>query len=111
MAKTQVSGAQIKDTDITVSDIADGAVTNAKLVTVATQIIKGRTTSGTGVVEDLSVSQVLTMLGVSASNGAFQRIFASNLTLSDGQCIFVKRYIDLATYNLVLDGDSQMEII
>ena len=111
MAKTQVSGAQIKATDITVSDIADGAVTNAKLVTVATQIIKGRSTAGTGVVEDLSVSQVQSMLGITTLNGAFQRVLTSALTLSTGQCLVIKRYLDMTSYNLVLDGDSQMEIL
>lgn len=42
--------------------IADGAITNAKLATVATATIKGRATSGTGAPEDLSASQVRTLL-------------------------------------------------
>lgn len=52
-----------------VTSVADGAttiannvVTNAKLSTVATQTIKGRTTAATGNVEDLTVAQVKTML-------------------------------------------------
>lgn len=53
--------------------IANSAVTNAKLATVATQTIKGRTTSGTGAVEDLTVAQVLALLpnlvGDSGSGG------------------------------------------
>jgi hypothetical protein len=39
--------------------IANNSVTNAMLATVATQTIKGRTTAGTGNVEDLTVSQIL----------------------------------------------------
>lgn len=55
-----------------VTSVADGAttiaanvVTNAKLAQVATQTLKGRTTAATGNVEDLTVAQVKTMLGIS----------------------------------------------
>lgn len=44
--------------------IAANAVTNAKLAQIATSTIKGRATSGTGNVEDLSSAQVLTILGL-----------------------------------------------
>lgn len=43
-------------------EIADGAVTNAKLATVATQRFKGRTTAGNGAVEDLTPAQAAAML-------------------------------------------------
>lgn len=51
--------------------IANDAVTNAKLANVATATIKGRATAGTGDVEDLSVSQTVTLLGaeVTANKG------------------------------------------
>lgn len=53
--------------------LADGAVTNAKLATVATQTIKGRTTAGTGAVEDLTAAQAAAILpavvGDSGSGG------------------------------------------
>lgn len=61
--------------DITVSGsgatwtVDDEAVTNAKLAHVATDTIKGRTTAGTGDVEDLTAAQVRTILNV-ADNAA-----------------------------------------
>jgi hypothetical protein len=42
--------------------IADEAVTNAKLAHVATKTIKGRTTAGTGDVEDLTAAQAAAVL-------------------------------------------------
>lgn len=44
--------------------IAAGVVTNAKLSTVATQTIKGRSTAGTGAPEDLTPTQVTALLNV-----------------------------------------------
>lgn len=52
---------------------ADNVVTNAKLATVATATIKGRTTAGTGNVEDLTASQVRTLLDVPTNGAAFDR--------------------------------------
>lgn len=53
--------------------IGSNAVTNAKLATVATQTFKGRTTAGTGNVEDLTVTQATALLnaftGDSGSGG------------------------------------------
>lgn len=53
--------------------IAANAVTNAKLATVATQTFKGRTTGGTGDVEDLTATQATALLnnvvGDSGSGG------------------------------------------
>lgn len=60
--------------DITVSGggsvwtIDNGVVSNAKLATMATQTFKGRSTAGTGAVEDLSPTTVRTILNV--ANGA-----------------------------------------
>lgn len=60
--------------DITVSSsgaawaIDNGVVTNAKLATMATASFKGRATAGTGAVEDLSVSQVKTLLAIGISD-------------------------------------------
>ena len=44
--------------------VADDSVTNAKLANVATATIKGRTTAGTGDPEDLTATQVRTLLNV-----------------------------------------------
>lgn len=53
--------------------LEDNAVTNAKLATVATATFKGRTTSGTGNVEDLTATQATALLnavvGDSGSGG------------------------------------------
>jgi hypothetical protein len=48
-----------------VTAIGTNKVTNAQLAQVATQTFKGRTTASTGNVEDLTVAQVKTMLGIS----------------------------------------------
>lgn len=47
-----------------VQTIANDAVTNAKLANMATATIKGRTTAGTGDPEDLTATQVRTLLNV-----------------------------------------------
>lgn len=47
-----------------VATIPAGTVTNSKLANMATQTIKGRTTAGTGVPEDLTLAQMLTFLGL-----------------------------------------------
>lgn len=46
---------------------ADGSITNAKLANMATQRIKGRTTAGTGVPEDLTPVQAFNLLGLNAA--------------------------------------------
>ena len=71
--------------DITVSasgatwTIDSNAVTNAKLAQVATSTLKGRSTAGTGNVEDLTASQVRTILNV--ADGATAN--ATNAQLRD----------------------------
>lgn len=49
---------------ITTPTINNQAVTNAKLANIPTNRIKGRATAGSGVVEDLTVSQTKTMLSL-----------------------------------------------
>lgn len=62
--------------------IANDAVTNAKLANVATSTIKGRATAGTGDPEDLSASQVRTILNV--ADGAEVNVNADwNATTGD----------------------------
>jgi hypothetical protein len=48
--------------------IAAGVVTNAKMANVATATIKGRSTAGTGSPEDLTATQVKTLLAIAASD-------------------------------------------
>ncbi len=54
--------------------IAANAVTNSKLAQIATQTFKGRTSAGTGVVEDLTVAQMKTLLNLSGTNSGDQTI-------------------------------------
>ncbi|QXN72647.1 hypothetical protein RCZAHN_38 [Rhodobacter phage RcZahn] len=48
--------------------IGTGVVSNAKLATMATARIKGRTTAGTGAPEDLTAAQVKTMLAIAIAD-------------------------------------------
>jgi Repeat of unknown function (DUF5907) len=54
------------------AEIAADAVTNSKLANMTTQTFKGRTTAGTGDPEDLSVTQVKTMLNLAGTNSGDQ---------------------------------------
>ena len=56
--------ASINNGGAATSTIQAGVVTNAKLANMATQTIKGRTTTGTGVPEDLTKSQAQAILSV-----------------------------------------------
>ena len=63
-------------TGSTALTITNGAVTNAKLANVATSTLKGRVSATTGVVEDLTASQVRTLLNV--ANGANNYVHPAN---------------------------------
>ena len=58
------SGTTLGFGKIATAGVSDDAVTNALLANMATQTIKGRTTAGTGDPEDLTDSQVRTLLGL-----------------------------------------------
>jgi hypothetical protein len=49
------------------ANLDDDSVTNTKLANMVTDTIKGRTTTGTGNPEDLTVAQVKTMLGLTST--------------------------------------------
>jgi hypothetical protein len=51
-----------------IGTVGDGSITNVKLTNVATATIKGRATSGTGSPEDLTVTQVKTLLSLNNVN-------------------------------------------
>lgn len=57
-----VGTTQLADTAVTTAKITDANVTNAKLANMATQTLKGRTSGGTGVPEDLSATQATAIL-------------------------------------------------
>lgn len=48
--------------------VIDGSITNAKLANMATQTFKGRTTAGSGVPEDLTVTQATAMLNAATTS-------------------------------------------
>lgn len=68
-----ITASELSSNAVTTAKIADSDVTNAKLANVATATFKGRTTAGTGVVEDLTATQATALLnnvaGDSGSGG------------------------------------------
>lgn len=73
LADDAVTTAKIDAGAVTETELATDAVTNAKLADMATQTIKGRTTAGTGDPEDLTATQATAVLnafvGDSGSGG------------------------------------------
>ena len=69
-----VLGSPITTSGTFTLNINTNAVTNAKLAQVATATFKGRTTAGTGNVEDLTVSQAKTLLNLTGTNSGDQTI-------------------------------------
>lgn len=67
-----------------ITTIAAGAVTNAKLANMATSRIKGRTTAGTGDPEDLTATQVRTLLNVADGANAYSHPNHSGEVTSTG---------------------------
>ena len=64
IADDAVTTAKIDDDAVTSAKLNDNSVVNAALDTVAQNRIKGRVSSGTGNVEDLTAAQVRTMINV-----------------------------------------------
>lgn len=69
-------------TGATALTITNNVVSNAKLSTIATQTIKGRNTAGTGNVEDLTATQVRTIINV--ADGATANAKATSTELNTG---------------------------
>jgi hypothetical protein len=45
------------------------------------------------------------------TGGAFQRVLTESLTLADGESLVIAEYINLATFDLTLDGDATLHIL
>lgn len=76
-----ISGQEITMALIATSDIADEAVTNAKLAHIATKTMKGRTTAATGDVQDLTAAQARAVMDVEP--GVDVQAFLAGLTLAN----------------------------
>lgn len=74
--------------------IANNVVSNSKLAQVATATFKGRTTAGTGNVEDLSVSQAKTLLGLTGTNSGDQTISLTGDVTGSGTSTFATTISD-----------------
>lgn len=70
MGKTVIRGEQVKDSDLTVADLADGAVTLAKHANMASGMLIGRSTAGSGVPEEISIGSGLSLSGGSLASSA-----------------------------------------
>ena len=70
------------------STITNNAVSNTKLAQVAPQTFKGRTTAGTGDVEDLTLAQSKTLLGIAGTNTGDQTITLTGEVTGSGTGTF-----------------------
>jgi len=76
---TSGSATDLATGTLPIARVADGAITKAKLENVATATIRGRTTAGTGIPEDLTATQVRTLLNV--ADGALANDYATRAAL------------------------------
>lgn len=81
----------VKLEEVATDDIVGNAVTNAKLAQVATSTIKGRRSSGTGAVEDLTAVQVREIINVSDGADKTSSVIeaAANVTIADNDAIVI----------------------
>lgn len=81
----------VKLEEVATDDIVDNAVANAKLAQVATSTIKGRRSSGTGAVEDLTAAQVREIINVSDGADKTSSVIeaAANVTIADDDAIVI----------------------
>lgn len=81
----------VKLEEVATGDIVANAVTNAKLAQVATSTIKGRRSSGTGAVEDLTAAQVREIINVSDGADKTSSVIeaAANVTIADDDAVVV----------------------
>ena len=68
-AGTDAAVSVVGHTHVT-ADIADEAVTNAKLAHIAQYVVKGRVTASTGDVEDLTAANMITLLATADGTGS-----------------------------------------
>lgn len=64
IADAAVTTGKLADNAVTTAKVSDNSITNAKLATIATATVKGRITSGTGNVEDLTATQLRSVAGI-----------------------------------------------
>jgi hypothetical protein len=91
LADGSVTNGKIADNAITTGKINNNEVTNAKLYEIATTLIKGRISSGTGVVEDLTPAEVRSILGLAYGTYTPTLTNVANLDASTAyECQYLK---------------------
>lgn len=114
MAKTQITSAQIKDTDIATTDVADGAITLAKMANMATASVIYRKTAATGVPEVQTLATLKTDLGLTGTNSGNQTSIVGitgtmaqfDTAVTDGNLLYTINIDDTAYDATSWNGDT-----
>jgi len=94
------------------ASLSSNAVTNSKLAQVATQTFKGRTSAGTGNVEDLTIAQVKTLLNLSGTNSGDQTITLTGDVTGSGTGSFTATIASLSvTYSKIQNVSATNKIL
>ena len=88
--------------EIAAGSLGDGTVTNAKLANMAASTLKGNSTAGSAVPADLSVADVITLLGLGSSTPVTLAVSADVLLGLTGQ----ELSLDVQNANKVLVGPT-----
>ncbi len=90
--------------------VANDSITNAKLANMAVSTIKGRATAGTGDPEDLTATQVRTILNVADGAEVNQNTFA-NVVLTNGTVPAATLAADTKTDTLTFSAGAGLELV
>lgn len=93
-------GGNIVAATLATNQVANDAITNTKIANMAVNTIKGRITAGTGDPEDLTATQVRTLLGISSDSSIYK---------FDGT-LLGNRTVGLSAFDLIFDGTNDVFI-